>query len=82
MSFGPAKNTPARKKSLPAKGHNDNEDFTTLLAGGIAYGSADEFGCKSAENPVHAHDLHATVPHFIGLDHRRLTHRCGGRDFG
>jgi hypothetical protein len=33
------------------------------------------------ENPVHVHDLHATVLHVLGFDHTRLTYRYGGRDF-
>ena len=67
------------------RNHN-NEGFTYLLAGGgvkggIAYGSTDEFGYKAVENPVHVHDLHATVLHLMGLDHTRLTYRYSGRDF-
>ncbi len=60
--------------------------FTTLLAGGgikpgIAYGSTDEFGYKAVANPVHVHDLHATILNQLGLDHKRLTYRYSGRDF-
>jgi hypothetical protein len=60
--------------------------FTTLLAGGgvkggIAYGATDEFGFHAVENPVHVHDLHATILHLLGLDHERLTYRFAGRDF-
>ena len=60
--------------------------FTTLLAGGgikpgIAYGATDEFGFHAVENPVHVHDLHATILHLLGLDHERLTYRYAGRDF-
>jgi hypothetical protein len=51
------------------------------VAGGMTYGSTDEFGYKAAENPVHVHDLHATVLHLMGLDHTRLTYRYSGRDF-
>jgi hypothetical protein len=36
---------------------------------------------KVAENPVHVHDLHATLLHLCGLDHERLTYRYAGRDF-
>lgn len=60
--------------------------FTVLLAGGgvkggITYGATDEFGFKTVENPVHIHDLHATILHLLGLDHERLTYRYSGRDF-
>ena len=45
------------------------------------FGSTDEFGFAAAENPVSAHDLHATILHLMGLDHERLTYRYSGRDF-
>jgi hypothetical protein len=51
------------------------------VRGGIAYGATDEFGLRAAENPVHVHDLHATILHLLGLDHTRLTFRFQGRDF-
>jgi hypothetical protein len=60
--------------------------FTTLLAGGGVqpgkiFGATDDFGFKTVENPVHVHDLHATILHLLGLDHERLTYRYSGRDF-
>ena len=60
--------------------------FTWLLAGGgirggTIYGSTDEFGFKVAENPVHIHDVHATILHLLGMDHEKLTYRYSGRDF-
>jgi hypothetical protein len=60
--------------------------FTTWLAGGgvkggIAYGATDDFGFKAAEDPVHVHDLHATILHLLGFDHEKLTYRYAGRDF-
>lgn len=60
--------------------------FTTLLAGGgvkggTVYGATDEFGFKAVENPVHVHDLHATILHLLGFDHEKFTHRYAGRDF-
>lgn len=59
--------------------------FTMWLAGGgirpgITYGATDEFGYYAIENKVHVHDLHATMLHLLGLDHKRLTFRFGGRD--
>jgi len=60
--------------------------FTVLLAGagikpGLAYGQTDDFGFKVVENPVHVHDLQATILHILGLDHERLTFRYNGRHF-
>ena len=51
------------------------------VRGGMAYGATDEFGFKAVENQMHVHDLHATVLHQLGLDHKRLTFRFQGRDF-
>jgi hypothetical protein len=51
------------------------------VKGGTVVGQTDEFGWKPAENPVHVHDLHATLLHLFGLDHERLTYRFQGRDF-
>ncbi len=67
------------------RGHNA-EGFTFVLAGGgtrggYAHGTTDPFGHKAVEDPVHLHDLHATILHLLGLDHERLTYRYGGRDF-
>jgi uncharacterized protein DUF1501 len=60
--------------------------FTMWLAGGgfrggLAYGQTDELGFEAVENRVHVHDLHATILHQMGLDHKRLTYRYSGRDF-
>jgi hypothetical protein len=70
---------------------NDGRDhhphaFTTLLVGGgvrggTVVGKTDDFGWKPVEEPVHVHDLHATMLHLFGLDHLRQTHRHQGRDF-
>ena len=59
--------------------------FTMWLAGGgvkggLTYGSTDEYGYYAVENKVHVHDLHATILHLLGLDHKRLTYRFSGRD--
>jgi uncharacterized protein (DUF1501 family) len=70
-----------------AKGRDHHSrGFTMWLAGGgvkggLAYGTTDQFGNMAAENPVHVHDLHATILHLLGLDHERLTYRYSGRDF-
>ncbi len=72
----------------PTKAGRDHHHtgFSTLLAGGgvrggLAYGATDELGMVATENPVHVHDLHATILHLMGLDHERLTYRYAGRDF-
>ncbi|HZW32864.1 MAG TPA: DUF1501 domain-containing protein [Isosphaeraceae bacterium] len=64
--------------------HN-NKGFTLWLAGGgvrpgVAYGQTDDLGYEAVENPMHVHDLHATILHLLGLDHQRLTYRYAGRD--
>jgi hypothetical protein len=51
------------------------------VKGGLAYGSTDEFGFKAVENRVSIHDLHATILHQLGMDHKALTYRYAGRDF-
>lgn len=73
--------------SQGAKGRDHHSrGFTMWLAGGgvkggLAYGNTDQFGNMAVENPVHVHDLHATILHLLGLDHERLTYRYSGRDF-
>ena len=62
--------------------HNP-EAFTYWLAGGgvkpgLQYGATDDYGYYSVENKVHFHDLHATILHLLGLDHKRLTYRYAG----
>ena len=48
---------------------------------GISYGATDELGFGAVENPVHVHDLQATILHQLGIDHEQLTFRFQGRDF-
>ncbi|MFM8357820.1 MAG: DUF1501 domain-containing protein, partial [Verrucomicrobiota bacterium] len=48
---------------------------------GIVHGRTDDFGFHAVEDRVHVHDLHATILHLFGIDHRRLTHRFQGRDY-
>jgi hypothetical protein len=68
-------------------GRDHHKDaYTVWLAGGgvkpgITYGQTDEFGYAAVENPVHVHDLNATVLHLLGLDHERLTFRYQGREY-
>ncbi|MEE2642242.1 MAG: DUF1501 domain-containing protein [Planctomycetota bacterium] len=75
----------AEKPQLNGRDHN-HYGFTCWLAGGgirggTAYGSTDEFGFRATENRVSVHDLHATMLHLLGMDHKRLTYRYAGRDF-
>jgi arylsulfatase A-like enzyme len=51
------------------------------VRGGYVHGTTDEFGFRAAENPVHVHDLHATMLRLLGFDHEKLTYRYAGRDF-
>ena len=48
--------------------------------GGRDLGASDEFGYKAAEHPTPVYDLHATVLHLLGVDHKRLTFRHNGID--
>jgi hypothetical protein len=51
------------------------------VRGGYVHGATDEFGFAAAEDPVHVHDLHATILWLLGFDHEKLTYRYAGRDF-
>jgi hypothetical protein len=58
--------------------------FTIWMCGGgvkrgTIYGATDEYGYNVAENPVHVHDLQATILHLLGIDHERLTYKFQGR---
>lgn len=60
--------------------------FSLWMAGGgvrpgTTYGATDDFSYNVTENPVHVHDLQATILHLLGLNHERLTYRFQGRDF-
>jgi hypothetical protein len=60
--------------------------FTSWFAGGgikpgIIYGETDEYSYNVVRNPVHIHDMNATILHCLGIDHERLTYRFQGRDF-
>ncbi|MFN0022068.1 MAG: DUF1501 domain-containing protein [Pirellulaceae bacterium] len=65
--------------------HNP-QGYTMWLAGGgikggIRWGATDDYGYYAVEDKVHLHDLHATMLHLLGLDHKRLTYKYAGRDF-
>jgi hypothetical protein len=73
------------------QGGNDGRDhhnrcFSLWLAGGgvkagHTHGQTDELGFNVAADPVHVHDLHATLLQQLGFDHTRLTFRFQGRDY-
>jgi uncharacterized protein (DUF1501 family) len=80
--------TPYAENQKDKKAGRDHHHtaFSMLLAGGgirggTVYGSTDDTGMSVAENPVHVHDLHATILHLLGLNHEKLTYRYAGRDF-
>ena len=65
--------------------HHPNA-FSMWMAGGgikpgITLGETDEFGFNVTQDEVHVHDLHATLLHLLGFDHKKLTYRFQGRDF-
>jgi hypothetical protein len=60
--------------------------FSMWLAGGgikpgVVHGETDDYGYNIVRDPVHVHDLNATILHCLGIDHERLTHRFQGRDY-
>lgn len=75
----------AEKPALNGRDHN-HYGFTCWLAGGgvrggQAIGATDDFGFRAIERRISVHDLHATMLHLLGMDHKRLTYRYAGRDF-
>src|SRR6185369_12627490 len=83
--FGRTPYAENREKEKVGRDHHHTA-FSMLLAGGgvkggMVYGTTDELGMKVVENPVHVHDLHATILHLLGIDHERLTYNYAGRDF-
>jgi uncharacterized protein (DUF1501 family) len=78
-------------ESNPALGRSQGRDhhpqaYSLWMAGGgirggMTYGATDELGFHVVENPVHVHDLQATILHCLGFDHERLTYHHAGRDF-
>ena len=73
------------------QGGNDGRDhhnrcFTVWLSGGGVkrghiHGETDDLGFNVTSDPVHVHDLNATLLHLLGFDHTKLTYRFQGRDF-
>ena len=48
---------------------------------GIVFGETDDYCYNIVENPVHVHDLNATILHLLGIDHERFTFKFQGRDY-
>ena len=60
--------------------------FTILMAGagirsGMTFGETDDYGYNIVRDPVHVHDLNATILHLLGVEHKQLTFKYQGRDF-
>jgi uncharacterized protein (DUF1501 family) len=75
---------PALGRSLGRDHHP--QAYTMWMAGGgvksgLTYGATDDLGFHIVENPVHVHDVQATILRLLGFDHERLTFRHQGRDF-
>jgi arylsulfatase A-like enzyme len=78
-------------ESNPALGRSQGRDhhpqaYSMWMAGGgirsgMSYGATDDLGFHVVENPVHVHDLQATILHCLGFDHERLIYHHAGRDF-
>ncbi len=69
----------------PGRDHHKGA-YTMWLAGagvkrGTTHGSTDEIGYRVTRDPVHVHDLNATILHLLGIDHTKLTYRYQGREF-
>jgi hypothetical protein len=48
---------------------------------GMTFGETDDFSYNIVKDPVHVHDLNATIMHLLGVEHERLTYRFQGRDY-
>jgi uncharacterized protein (DUF1501 family) len=77
--------TPMVQGGSDGRDHHPNA-FTMWMAGGgikpgVVLGETDELGFNVVRDKVHVHDLHATLLHLLGFDHKKLTHRFQGRDF-
>ena len=75
----------SQKGAKPGRDHNPHA-FTVWMAGGgtkpgVCHGATDDFGFKAVTDRVSVNDLHATILHLLGMDHKRLTYRFNGRDF-
>jgi len=83
--FGRTPMREVRKLSHLGRDHNPRAWTMWMAGGGVkngqTIGATDELGYTAAQDPVHLHDVHATVLHLMGIDHERLTYRFQGRDY-
>jgi uncharacterized protein (DUF1501 family) len=86
--FGRTPMGEVRRGSTAGKEGRDHhpQAFSGWLAGGgvkggYVHGATDDFGFNVTADPMHVHDLHATMLHLLGLDHEQLTYRHSGRDY-
>jgi Protein of unknown function (DUF1501) len=81
--FGRSPTTQGGKGDMAGRDHHPYGFSMWLAGGGIKggtiHGGTDEYGYYSVENKVTVHDMHATVLHLLGIDHKRLTYLSGGR---
>jgi len=72
-------------KRVTGRDHHPNAFSVWMAGGGVkggqVIGATDDIGWNPTEDPVHVHDLQATILHLMGLDHTKLTYRFQGRDF-
>jgi len=85
--FGRTPFREGRSATGPLVGRDHYPDCYTVwmagagVKGGHVHGASDDLGFKVASDPVHVHDLQATILHLLGFDHTKLTWRFQGRDF-
>ena len=86
--FGRTPMNEVRRGINPGNEGRDHHPFaiTMFIAGGgvkpdFLYGKTDDIGYHPIENPVHVHDIQATILHCLGMDHEQLTYQYRGRDF-
>jgi hypothetical protein len=85
--FGRTVMNEERKKGTKLLGRDHHPNcFTMFMAGGgvkggASIGETDEWGAHVADNPIHIHDLQASILHLMGIDHKKLTYRFQGRDY-
>jgi hypothetical protein len=76
---------PGAERGYTGRDHWPKAGVMLLAGGGVkagfTVGETDEIGYDVVEDPIHVHDLNATILHLLGLDHERLTYRFQGRDF-
>ena len=82
--FGRTPFEEANRETKMGRGHH-HRGFTLWMAGGglkkgVSYGATDELGMNAIVNPVHIHDIHATILHLLGIDHLKLTYRQNSQD--